>query len=51
MNKFTDIYENDFHAWIQSQIHLLKMGKTSELDIEHLIEELENMGKSLRIIF
>jgi len=46
MNKFADIYENDFHAWIQSQIRLLKIGKTSELDIEHLIEELEDMGKS-----
>jgi len=46
MNKFADIYENDFHAWVQSQIHLLRMGKTNELDIEHLIEELEDMGKS-----
>jgi len=41
-----ELYENDFHAWIQHQIHLLKVGKTSELDIENLIEELKDMGRS-----
>jgi hypothetical protein len=46
MNKLTEIYDKDFHAWIQSQIHLLKTGKTNELDIAHLIEELEDMGRS-----
>jgi len=46
MNKLTEIYNSDFHAWIQAQIHLLKTGKIDELDIPHLIEELEDMGKS-----
>jgi len=46
MNKFAKIYDQDFHAWIQHQIYLLKEGRTSELDIEHLIEELDDMGKS-----
>jgi len=46
MNKLTEIYDSDFHLWIQRHIELLKTGKTNELDIEHLIEELKDMGKS-----
>jgi hypothetical protein len=41
-----ELYEYDFNRWIHNQIGLLKAGKTSEIDIEHLIEELEDMGKS-----
>jgi Domain of unknown function DUF29 len=41
-----ELYEYDFNGWIHHQISLLKAGKTSEIDIEHLIEELEDMGKS-----
>jgi hypothetical protein len=41
-----ELYENDFNAWIVQQIGLLKAGKTNEIDTEHLIEELEDMGKS-----
>ncbi len=43
-----NLYEQDFNAWISTQIHLLKQGKISELDITHLITELEDMGKSQR---
>jgi hypothetical protein len=46
INKFAQLYEHDFNAWIYQQISLLKEGKTNEIDIEHLIEELEDMGKS-----
>jgi hypothetical protein len=46
MNKFAELYEHDFNAWIHNQISLLKAGKTNEIDVEHLIEELEDMGKS-----
>ena len=48
MNKFAELYEHDFNAWIHNQISLLKAGKTNEIDVEHLIEELEDMGKSIR---
>lgn len=41
-----ELYEYDFNAWIVQQIGLLKAGKTNEIDTEHLIEELEDMGKS-----
>ena len=41
-------YEQDYHSWTKHQIALLKTGKLDELDIVHLIEELEDMGKSNR---
>lgn len=41
-----ELYKHDFNAWIHSQINLLTQGKVSELDVEHLVEELEEMGKS-----
>ncbi len=44
----SNLYEQDFNAWINAQIHLLKQGKISELDVTHLITELEDMGKSQR---
>jgi len=46
MNKFSEIYEHDFNAWVESQVLLLKQGKTSEIDIEHLVEELEEMSRN-----
>lgn len=39
------IYEQDFQQWVEQHITLLKMGRLQELDIEHLIEELENMAR------
>ncbi|BAP54299.1 hypothetical protein THII_0002 [Thioploca ingrica] len=44
MNKSID-YETDFYAWAQYNADLLRQRQFSELDIEHLVEELESMGK------
>lgn len=44
MNK--NLYEQDFQLWIQSTIHQLKERDFNSLDIEHLIEELVDLGKS-----
>lgn len=41
-----ELYDRDFGAWIQHQLRLLKHGRTQEIDVEHLIAELEDMGKS-----
>jgi len=41
-------YDRDFDAWIQQHIALLKQGRVTEIDVEHLIEELEDMGRSNR---
>ncbi|OQW92015.1 MAG: hypothetical protein BWK78_02900 [Thiotrichaceae bacterium IS1] len=46
MNTLSLEYEQDFQGWINQHIVLLKTGKVNELDVEHLIEELEDMGKS-----
>jgi hypothetical protein len=40
------LYEQDFYGWVQQQAALLKAGKLDELDTEHLLEEIEGMGKS-----
>lgn len=39
-------YQTDYYSWTQEQATLLREGRLNELDIEHLIEELEDMGKS-----
>ena len=43
-----NLYELDFHAWTQEQAAKLKSGRLSELDIGHLMEELESMGATER---
>jgi hypothetical protein len=43
--KDTELYEEDFYAWANQQAELLRAGKISEADIEHIAEEIESMGK------
>ncbi len=45
MTTLNTLYKQDFSLWLQSQISLLKEAKFNELDSEHLIDELESMGK------
>jgi len=37
-------YEQDFHAWALENAKLIRQGRLSELDYEHIVEELESMG-------
>ena len=39
-------YDQDFYAWITHNVKLLREGKLSEIDAEHIAEEIESMGKS-----
>jgi hypothetical protein len=39
-------HDTDFYSWTQEQAALLRQGRLNEADIEHLIEELEDMGRS-----
>lgn len=39
-------YETDYYAWTVEQADLLRNKRVGEVDIEHLIEELESMGAS-----
>jgi len=38
-------YNQDFHQWIEHHITLLREGRLSEIDTDHLIEELEDMAR------
>lgn len=40
------LYEQDFYAWANEQAGLLRAGKLSEADIQHIAEEIESMGKT-----
>ena len=41
-------YEKDFYAWAVHNAELIRQGKFSEIDVEHVAEEIESMGKSER---
>jgi len=41
----TTLYDQDFYAWTQRQVELLRSGQLEELDIENLIEEIESLGR------
>lgn len=38
----------DFHLWTQQIAELLRESRWQDIDIEHLIEEVEDLGKSER---
>ena len=38
-------YDQDFYAWITHNVELLRAGRLSEVDAEHVAEKLESMGK------
>lgn len=39
-------YEKDVVAWANEQAALLRAGNFSDLDVEHIAEEIEDVGKS-----
>lgn len=41
----TSLYEKDFYSWIQQQVSLLNQKQFEQLDLIHLVEELEDLGK------
>ncbi len=46
MNSLGSLYESDFNLWLETQTHLLKQKQFTQMDIEHLIEEIEDMGNN-----
>ncbi|AFY81416.1 DUF29 domain-containing protein [Oscillatoria acuminata] len=38
------LYEQDFYSWAFNQANLLREGKFEQLDLSHLVEELEDLG-------
>jgi plasmid stabilization system protein ParE len=43
-----DLYEQDFFEWTARDAELLRAGRFAEADLEHIAEEIEDMGKSER---
>jgi hypothetical protein len=41
-------YEQDLYAWGRQNAELLRQGRLSEVDIEHVAEELDGMTRSIR---
>ena len=44
----SDLYEQDFFAWANLQSQLLREGRVTEADLDHIAEEIEDLGKSRR---
>ena len=40
------MYDQDFYLWLEKTVNLLRTENFLELDRDHLIEELETMGRS-----
>ena len=45
------LYDQDFVLWSEQQAHLMKNKQFHQLDLENLIEEIEDMGKSIQRSF
>ena len=41
-------YDRDFYAWAIENAQLLRQRRFTELDIEHLAEEIESIGRSVK---
>jgi hypothetical protein len=44
-----ELYEKDFYLWVQENLRLLKNKEFHLVDWENLLEEIEGIGRSLRI--
>lgn len=42
------LYDRDFFKWTRCNAALLRAGRFDQADIEHIAEEIEDMGKSER---
>jgi hypothetical protein len=40
-----ELYDTDFAEWTRHNAELLRSGRVSEADLEHIAEEIEDMGK------
>ncbi|MBV5309397.1 DUF29 domain-containing protein [Chromatium okenii] len=48
MTELSTLYETDYSAWTLQTAELIRAGRFTELDIEHLLTELSDMSKSER---
>jgi hypothetical protein len=45
-SSLSHLYDRDYYLWLSKTVKLVREEKLSELDLIHLIEELEDMGRS-----
>jgi Domain of unknown function DUF29 len=45
--KSSELYQRDLYAWSEEQTELLRRRRFAELDLAHVIEEIEDVGGSL----
>jgi len=43
-----ELYDKDFAEWTRQNAELLRAGRASEADLEHIAEEIEDLGKRER---
>jgi Domain of unknown function DUF29 len=41
----TSLYDRDFYAWTETMAEALRSNNWSALDLEHLVEEMESLGR------
>ena len=44
------LYDTDFGAWLEAQLHALATGVWAALDIPHLCDELDGVGGRQRTV-
>jgi hypothetical protein len=42
------MYDRDFYAWAVANAELIRAGRLDEVDLVHVAQELEGIGKSER---
>jgi len=52
MSTITELYDQDYCAWALKNAELLRQGRLAEIDLEHVVEELEElMGNTRRELY
>lgn len=46
--ELSELYEKDVYAWALKNAELLRQRRFDEIDIDHIAEEIESVGKSER---
>jgi hypothetical protein len=45
-SKTSELYDDDYYAWVQHQVRVLRERRTEEVDWENVAEEIDDLGKS-----
>ncbi|CAK0763846.1 conserved hypothetical protein [Gammaproteobacteria bacterium] len=43
-----NLHDQDFYAWTQQQLEIMRLGDLSKVDLENWMDEIESMGASER---